>query len=69
MKVTPSRQRRKDAVNAARESVYKNHGASYEPHMNPYCAQSNERQHRIFEKYYLSFYNTYHMYEDILSSM
>jgi hypothetical protein len=67
--IKPSRQRRKDAVNAARDSVYANDGNEYNVSFNPYCKETNERQHRIFEKYYLDFYNKYHYYEDVLSSM
>lgn len=48
-----SRERRKEAVKAARESVYKGKGTGGK---NPF---DNERQTRIFEQYVTQFENMY----------
>lgn len=62
----PSRQRRKDAVNAAIEAVYKNKGSPYTDEINPY---NDERCHRIFVNYYNQWRNTYHNMESICRDM
>ena len=67
--IKPSRQRRNDAVNAARKAVYDNSGLEYSDSLNIYDVVTNERQHRIFKKYYISICNKYHFFEDILNSM
>lgn len=51
-----SRAARVEAVNRAREEVYRNKGIEYEDVDNPF---SNPRQARIFEKYYRQFSSRY----------
>lgn len=50
MSRTPSRERRKEAVNRAREDAYRLDGAAM-----PEPPFDNERQNRIYEKYYSAF--------------
>ena len=59
-----SRQRRKDAVNKARDDVYKNNGEMFI--VNPF---DNERQARIYAKHYPMFMNTYSWCESLHKDM
>lgn len=59
-----SRQRRKDAVNRARADVYANKGSPYRN--NPF---TDERQARLYEKYYNQFVDHYHNMESTFKEM
>jgi hypothetical protein len=62
-----SRQRRKDAVNAARDAVYSSKGADYSDDMMP--KNFDERQRRIFQKYYYQLLNQYNWFNTVEADM
>lgn len=61
-----SRERRKEAVCAARDAVYQRNGAPYDPECNPFA---DERRRDIFRKTYLAWELSYHRNEALLAEL
>ena len=59
-----SRQRRKQAVNLARDDCYRNKGEMYKS--NPF---DDERRARIYSKYYEQFMRQYGFYDTLAKDM